>query len=405
MKISEQELIRKRDNKENVFLITGGTGFIGSHTAVALLERGYRVIMLCRPNKKFSAQERVNRLLEWFQMTGRKELSRLEVVEGFIDRPNFGLTEKKYLYLSGIVDEIVHCAAVTSFSEKKREVLETANIKNLEHLLKLAISVNSKCYYFHHISTVYAAGKQIGTFDETLVDTKTFHNVYEETKYRGEKYVSEIFPKEGIRVNIYRSSIVYGNSETGRSSKFNAVYYPVKMALFLKDTYMKDVTQRGGRKAGQMGVRVEADGTVYLPIRMENKTGGSMNLIPINYFTDSLIALLEESLESTIFHIVNNHPKTLDDIINYFRKLFKIDGFRSATMEDFKETPPNALEILYNNYLKMYGPYIRDTRRFSNRKAQSILEKRGIKCPEFDFNVFSRCMNYAVAANWKNPWE
>jgi len=125
MKISKQALKRKRDKKENVFLVTGGTGFIGSHTAVELLKRGYRVIMLCRPNKNISAQERVTRLLDWFQMTGSDELSRLEIVEGFLQRPHLGLTAETYAHLSGTIDEIVHCAAGTSFSEKKRVELKT----------------------------------------------------------------------------------------------------------------------------------------------------------------------------------------------------------------------------------------------------------------------------------------
>lgn len=405
MKISRQALIKKRNNKENVFLVTGATGFIGSHTAIALLKRGYRVVMLCRSNKNGSAQERVNRLLDWFQMTGSDELSRLEVVEGFLDRPNLGLRAETFAYLSETIDEIVHCAAGTSFSEKKRDELENTNIKNLENLLKLAAATNSKCYYFHHVSTVYSAGRRDGTFEEKLVETKTFHNVYEETKYRGELYVSETFPKEGIMVNIYRSSIVCGNSETGRSFRFNGIYYPVKMALFLKDIYQKDITLGDGEKARQMGVRVEENGAVHLPVRMENKTGGSLNLVPVNYFTDAFIALLEECSESDIFHIVSNSPKTLDDILCYFRKLFKIQGFRPVSKESFDETPANGLEILFNGYLKMFGPYIRDTRRFDNRKAEAILQKKNISCPEFDFNVFSRCMNYAIVVGWRNPWE
>ncbi len=405
MKISGKTLIIKRKNKEIVFLVTGGTGFIGSHTAVELLKRGYRVVMLCRPNKNGSAQDRVNRLLKWFQLNGVDELSRLEVVEGFLNNPDLGLSREKYSYLSETIDEIIHCAANTSFSEKKREDLEIANIKNLKNLLKLATSENSKCYYFHHVSTVYVSGKLTGTFEEAPAETKTFHNVYEETKYRGEHYVLEVFPKAGIRVNIYRSSIVYGNSETGRSTLFNAIYYPIKMALFLKDTYQKDISQRGGKMAEKMGVKIDEDGFVYLPVRIENISGGAINLIPINYFTNAFIALLEESMENSIFHIVSNSPKNLDDIIHYFSRLFNVHGFRSVPKESFDRTPLNALEILFKSYLEMFGPYIRDIRRFDNCKAEAILKKRNIKCPEFDLKVFSRCMNYAVAVNWKNPWK
>lgn len=402
MKISRQALIEKRKNKECVFLVTGGTGFIGSHTAVELLKRGYRVVLLCRPGKNKTASERVNGLLNWFQMQGRKELSRLEVVEGYFNQPNLGLTGRRYAYLSETVDEIVHCAADTAFLEKKREQVETANVKSLENLSALATGAKSKCYYFHHISTAYVAGKRTGNCEETLVETKTFHNVYEETKYRAEQYVWEVFRGEGIRVNIFRPSIVYGSSDTGRSLRFNALYYPVKTVLFLKNTYRKDIMERGGKNARKMGVKMMENGDMYLPIRMEDKENGGIDLIPINYYIDAFMAIMEDNLESDIFHIVAGSPKKLRDIINYCGELFSIKGLSGVHEESFVKTPPNALEILFKGYLKMYGPYMSDTRRFDNRKAEVILRKKNITCPEFDFNIFQKCMKYAVSVDWRS---
>ena len=401
MKISRQALIEKRKNKECVFLVTGGTGFIGSHTAVELLKRGFRVVLLCRPGKNKTAKERVNGLLDWFQMQGRKELPGLEVVEGFLDRPNLGLTDGRYNYLSETVDEIVHCAADTTFLERKREQVETANVKSLENLWALAAGAKGKCYYFHHVSTAYVAGKRTGFCEEALVDTQEFHNVYEETKYRAERYIWEVFRGEGIRVNIFRPSIVYGSSETGRSLRFNALYYPIKTALFLKNTYRKDIEERGGENARKMGVRMMENGDIYLPIRMESNENGGIDLIPINYFIDAFMAILEDNLESDIFHIVGGSPGKLEDIIDYCRELFGITGVSCVHEESFVKTPPNALEILFNGYLKMYGPYMCDTRRFDNRKAEAILQKRNIRCPEFDFTIFQKCMEYAVSVDWK----
>jgi hypothetical protein len=43
---------------------------------------------------------------------------------------------------------------------------------------------------------------------------------------------------------------------------------------------------------------------------------------------------------------------------------------------------------------------MRDKRTFVMDNAQGILAKRGIACPEFDFEIFSRCMNYAVEVDW-----
>lgn len=400
MRITKQTLIKKRKSKESVFLVTGGTGFIGGHIAVELLTRGYRVILVCRPGKNLTAQERVEQLLAWFQLNGKNEVSRPEVIEGFIDRPYLGLTAREYKRLSGRIDEIVHCAAYTTFSGKKRDEVETANVKSLENLLAMAANCQQGCYFFHHISTAYAAGKRTGVCPEQLVDTQEFHNVYEETKYRAEQYVREKFPAQGIRVNIYRPSIVYGNSKTGKSLRFNALYFPVKTALFLKRVYEKDIKENQGKKARQMGVKMEKDGTMVLPIRMEKKEGARINLIPIDFFIDAFFAIMEESLAGDIFHIVSSRPKRLEELIDYGQEMFKIKGFRAVDKESFEREPVNGLEVLFNGYLDVYRPYLRDTRQFDNRKTEAILKKRNISCPDFDFEVFSRCMEYALAVEY-----
>jgi hypothetical protein len=41
-----------------------------------------------------------------------------------------------------------------------------------------------------------------------------------------------------------------------------------------------------------------------------------------------------------------------------------------------------------------------DARVFDSQKADSVLRKRNLLCPDLDYEIFSRCMNYAVAAGW-----
>jgi len=43
---------------------------------------------------------------------------------------------------------------------------------------------------------------------------------------------------------------------------------------------------------------------------------------------------------------------------------------------------------------------MRDKRTFAMDKARGILAKRAITCPESNFEVFSRCMNYALEVDW-----
>ncbi|MGC9976928.1 MAG: hypothetical protein ABSC57_09500 [Syntrophales bacterium] len=98
--------------------------------------------------------------------------------------------------------------------------------------------------------------------------------------------------REGIGFSVYRPSIVYGNSRTGRSIRFSAVYYPIRTILFLRDLYDADIRERGGSKAREMNVMLSGDGSLHLPIKVEVSENGGVNLIPIDYFVDAFMALM-----------------------------------------------------------------------------------------------------------------
>jgi len=397
MRASTKEIIEKRKNRRTTFFLTGGTGFLGSHLAVELLREGHKVILLSRSSKGLSGRERVLKLLNWFDLESQYR-SHLEVLEGSLDSPHLDLSEEDYGRLLRDVDEIIHCASNTSFSERKRDEVTRVNINNLHHILALASQGNSS--FFHLISTAYVAGKKTGICEETFVDTNEFNNVYEETKYIGERLSLDNCREHGIRLNIYRPSIVYGNSKNGKSLSFNAVYYPVKNAFFLKKIYEQDIREAGGKQAEALGVSLGKDDVLYVPLRIEVSQGGGINLIPIDYFTQAFIAIMEESLEDDVFHIVNNRLKTIEEIIEYTQALFHLNGIHAAPKEEFEKNPRNAMELLFQKYLEVYRPYMLDKKIFVNTKAASILEKGNVCCPDFDFGVFSRCMNYGVATDW-----
>ena len=56
--------------------------------------------------------------------------------------------------------------------------------------------------------------------------------------------------------------------------------------------------------------------------------------------------------------------------------------------------------ILFDQYVEAYGPYMKDRRVFENSKTEAILGKRNIACPDFDYGIFSKCMQYAVDVDW-----
>jgi thioester reductase-like protein len=355
------------------------------------------VILLARPRNHLTARARVDRLLDWFGL-GAEDRERLTVVEGHLDDPDFGLERPRYEALASRVDEIVHCASSTSFSERKRAEIEKANVCDLDAILDLA--ARGGCAFFHHVSTAYVAGRRSGACAEELVETREFTNPYEETKYRGERIVKERCDRDGIGLNIYRPSIVYGDSGTGRTIRFDGVYYPVKAVSFFRSLYEKDIVERGARRSREMGVKIDARGRVHLPLRVPAAPLGGINLVPIDFFLKAFMAIMDEGPAGRVFHVVNANLTTIESLAAWTGEFFHVDGIRTAPPEEFAETPKNALELLFDRSIEAYDPYMKDTRVFESARTGAILAKRGVACPTFDWKIFSTCMRYAVEVDW-----
>jgi nucleoside-diphosphate-sugar epimerase len=209
--------------------------------------------------------------------------------------------------------------------------------------------------------------------------------------------------REGIRLNIFRPSIVYGHSLTGKTLRFNALYYPVKILVFLKNLYLKKHRGQDRESAEKMGISFGADGTAHMPIRIEAAPSGGINLIPVDFFTTAFSAIMETAVEGGVYHITNDSIKTVSDIIDYTQTYFHITGLQAVEAENYPAGPQNSLEILFDRYTEIYRQYMQDERMFDTTRASAILDEKGIKCPDFDYRIFSLCMRYAESVNWGNP--
>jgi nucleoside-diphosphate-sugar epimerase len=386
-----------RADRSGRILVTGAAGFLGSHIALALLGSGYRVAVLARSTRTLSARERIARLAGWFGLDEGTTGS-LEILEGDILDPGWAGTAQEAAAAAGPVEEIVHCASSTAFAERKRAEVEAANINGLANVLDFAARVG--CGFFHHVSTAYAAGRRTGPCREDWVEEGPFTNVYEETKARGEILARDVCRAGGIRLNVYRPTIVYGDSRTGRTLRFNALYFPVKATAYLRDIYLADIRERGGRKAAELGVRIAEGGGLVMPIRIEVAREGGINLVPVDHCVRAFMAIFEDGLDGGIYHIANPRSTRIEDLVAYGKRYFGIEGIETCGPEAFATRPKNALEILYDSYLEVYRPYMQDTRSFEAARAAPILERHGLACPEFDYEIFARCMDYAVEMNW-----
>ena len=377
-----------------VVALTGTTGFLGSHLMAAMLSKGYNIIVFGRSAKNESLKERISRLLYWFGFDSC--LDQVTCVDTDLSQDNLGIPMGEYSRLCSVVDSVIHCASDTSFSESKREKVMAANINNLKGILEF--SKNAHVNFFHYISTAYVAGTGVTYCKETLSSVKTFTNVYEESKAEAEKIISRFCEKNSICLSIIRPSIVYGDSQSGRSLKFNALYFPVRSAQTIRDIYLNDILNNGGLKAAKNGIFIDKEDYLFLPLKIYLPHEGNINIIPVDYFVNTTIKIIENCSSNGIYHLTNPFHTSMKIIAKYYEQLMKVNGVEIIYGPMPDDLIRNPAEELFDRFIEPYRPYLSDIRVFD--RTNTILATENLNPPEFTYDIFKICMEYAIKVNW-----
>ena len=131
-------------------LITGGAGYIGSHTALELLNKGYEVVVF--DNLSNSSEESLRRVEE---LTGKK----VAFYEGdILDKE--ALTA---MFKAENVDAVIHCAALKAVGESVRKPSEYYhnNITGTLSLMGVMDEVGVKNIVFSSSATVYGSPEEM----------------------------------------------------------------------------------------------------------------------------------------------------------------------------------------------------------------------------------------------------
>lgn len=169
-------------------LVTGGTGYIGSHTVVDLLNNGYDVIIV--DNFSNSKPEVLNRI---YTITNRRpKFYRADVsnYEAMAD-----IFEKEY------IEAVIHFAGLKSVAEsvEKPELYFENNVGSSKVLLKLMEIFNVSNLVFSSSATVYGTPEHVPLKEDDQVGGCT--NPYGQTKLDIE-YLLKDFAKAHPEANI-----------------------------------------------------------------------------------------------------------------------------------------------------------------------------------------------------------
>lgn len=382
------------DEAGRSIVLTGATGFLGAFLLAALLERGYRVTVLGRAAIDMGLAERLSGLVRWLSIADPAES--LCALEADFSKKHLGLDDAAYSRLCAAAGKIIHCASDTSFGERSRVQVMATNVKSLPALLDLAADARTEHLYY--VSTAYAAGRCEGLCMETPISTDCFTNVYEESKAQAEGMIERYCENKGVPLSILRPSIVYGHSQTGMALKFNALYYPVKSLLYIRDIFAKNISEQKGERSRQWGISLGDDGILCLPLAFYLPNKGFVNLIPVDYFVESALAIIKHSGSGGIYHITSDNPPDMTTLLEYSERFLGVRGIRLLWDPSGNNSAPNPVEELLNRFIEQYRPYLSDRRIFDRSRMESIAP--GLCAPPFTYDIFERCMAYAVACDW-----
>ncbi len=335
-------------------LLTGATGFLGSHLLQDALASGCDVAVLVRRGRSGSAQSRVEGLLEQFGAAGATPLAQPSIIEGDLHKPDLGLDRASRAWIAEHCDRVVHCAASITFRAREGEPYRS-NVDGTRFLLELCRE--SDIRDFHLVSTAYVCGAREGlVMEDDLECGQEFSNDYERSKF-----VSEFLVRQAAfldRWTVYRPSVIVGDSTTGSASTNDGLYAFLSVA---------------GLMAGETAERVFA--------RLGMAAEERLNLVPVDWVSAAIRRLVDRpGDESTTYHLTHPSPVRAGALLEAARHL--------------RAEAPRVPDRVLDELLAVYRPYMKHHCDFD--VTHTARDTPGLPCPLIEGEVLERLVGFVA---------
>lgn len=355
----------------NIF-ITGSTGFLGSNLLVGLLtakENNLYLLIRLKDSKNSLARKRALIGQIFLKSMQQEAASRISIIEGDVTKENLGLNKKSLQMLRHTIDTIYHCAAITELTRSISNARKV-NVYGTQNILETALGwKNEGCLEnVNHISTAYVAGDYKKRFyEEQLNVSQNFNNTYEQSKFEAEKVVRE-YRKKGLRVDIYRPSIIIDSIRAGTRVNSGVSQF---LAIFALEILEK------------------------IPISND----AVINIVPVDAASKAihLISTTKKRPPNQTYHIVNPRPIKATTLLNTASILFKFKKPKCIPPAEFHM---NDFSSVQQRIMASSMPYLNQELSFDMRNAYSILKRRNFRISPINKNdLIGMFRHYKSSAN------
>lgn len=358
--------------KINKVLLTGATGFLGSHILSDLLqEKATMVYCLVRARDQDHANKRIAEALKTYGFLSLVEQVGKQIIPLIGDLGEEKLGIENDLVLSELKDLgiIIHSAALVKHLGNKGEY-EKININAVQQLIDLALETSS---HFVHISTTAVAvlgdftKNNIFTEDSTISANVRPANVYLWSKILGEDLVINA-SKKGLSSSIMRVGHLTGRYKDGvfqKNESENATYARLKIIL----------------KSG---------------IVPQFMCDYPLEMTPVDACSKAIMILLRhiERDKNMIYHLNNNYTISYGDFSKMLEQMgYSISVEKITDYHSFKDmlSEYSLGKELITGYFLIFR-YLKGTDYGdpSNEKTMQFLKPNGFDWPKIDTAYIDR---------------
>jgi nucleoside-diphosphate-sugar epimerase len=182
-----------------MILVTGGTGFLGSHLLLFLLRKDLKVRAIY---KNPLSLQKTKHLFSLYHPNPQELFNKIEWMHADITN----ITELDDIFEG--IDQVYHTAAIVDLGGDKEKKMELVNVEGTKNMLQF--SIDHKVKKFLHVSSIAALGSY-----ETPITEKTYWSwkensgIYAKTKFLSEMEVWRA-TQEGLDVVIINPSVIMG---------------------------------------------------------------------------------------------------------------------------------------------------------------------------------------------------
>jgi len=178
-------------NNKHTILVTGGLGYIGSHTAVALQEQGYKVVIIDN-----LSNTRLSVLKGIATITGKKP--------AFFNIDLKDKTSIPQIFKAHKIDGVIHFAASKAVGESVETPLTyyQNNLSSLVNLLQVMLENNCQNFIFSSSCTVYGQADELPITENAPI--KPAESPYGNTKQIGEEILLDTAKASNLKAIALR---------------------------------------------------------------------------------------------------------------------------------------------------------------------------------------------------------